>query len=131
MNELQILRAKVSHKRVLVVDDEENLLQSLSKFISKIFDVVDIATSGIEALELYHKNAYDIVFTDITMPKMNGWELISKIREDKKKVFIIVLTASETNDYNGEKYYDYYIEKPMPFERLIPVLEAIVKADDE
>ena len=96
---------------------------------------VDSFTDSISALDNYQINYYDLVILDIKMPKMDGFELYVKIREQDPKVKICFLTASEFyyeefrkmhhewgNTING----DYFIQKPIKNEDLIKHLTRIM-----
>lgn len=86
---------------MLIIDDE---ISCIKKLISSIFKneenvrLLDIATNGIEALEILDKNKVDIILLDLKMPKMNGVELIEKLESKKLKTYeksIIVITAED------------------------------------
>jgi len=62
-------------------------------FLNKIFTKLDAVENGEEGLKKYTQNHYDIVITDIQMPKMDGLEMISRIKELHEKQEIIVVSA--------------------------------------
>ena len=78
---------------ILIVDDERDILEPIKDMLDSFFLNCDTATNGIEALELYEKNKYDIVLTDINMPKMDGIELSKKIKAINSKQCILVLSG--------------------------------------
>lgn len=121
MISIKQLKKISSNISILYVEDDTNLSASVVHYLSIIFDTVQSAKDGEEGLALYKLQDYDIVITDIQMPKMNGLEMIEKIREYKPKQEIIITTAfSETQymmqsialDVNG------YILKPMDFDKM-------------
>lgn len=85
--------------KILIVDDLDQNLIVLEKVISKIFKNKNIryqlssAYNGKEALEQYSKDFFDLVFTDIRMPIMNGFELSEKLLEIHPKAYIVAVTA--------------------------------------
>ncbi len=85
-------------KRILLVDDNKMNVLLAKTVISKYKMITDIAYDGQEAFELFQKNQYDLVLTDIQMPKMNGVELSKAIRvhtdANKKKTPILGITAN-------------------------------------
>ena len=90
--ELHLERRKGS---LLVVDDEPALPEIFSELLSSQgYDVV-VSTSGEEALALYRENPdrFAIIFTDLGMPGINGWELARKIREKSEDIPIILMTG--------------------------------------
>ncbi len=127
--DIKSLRKKVENFSILYVEDEKNIQKSVSNFLHKIFSHVSIADNGKEGLEKYLKNSYDIVITDILMPKMNGLELITHIRKKNKKQEIIVISAN-TDSENFIKAIQLevtgYIIKPMNFNQTLSVLEQSI-----
>ncbi|MEA3384245.1 MAG: response regulator, partial [Campylobacterota bacterium] len=77
IKELKELASKFS---ILYVEDESSLQKSVSTYLKKLFNSVDIAKDGEEGLELYKLNKYDLIITDINMPHMNGLEMSKQIK---------------------------------------------------
>lgn len=67
-------------KRILVVDDDDNLRELLATVLSQDGRVVDTARDGIEALELLQQNRYDLIISDLRMPGLNGPALYDALR---------------------------------------------------
>jgi len=82
---------------VLIADDHLIFTASLKKAYCKKFDIT-IANDGLVALNLLETSCFDIAIIDIHMPKMNGIELIRRIKPQKQKLKIIVLTALDTQE---------------------------------
>ncbi len=78
---------------ILFVEDEETIRQEVQKMLLKLFNRVDIAVNGAEALEMFNNNDYDLVITDLQMPVMNGIELIKEISQRNKEQTVILLSA--------------------------------------
>jgi len=78
---------------ILVVDDEENILAVIKARLEYNDFKVDTSTSGKTALSLFKKNNYSTVLTDLYMPEMDGFELMSEIRNYNSEVPVIFLTA--------------------------------------
>ncbi|ANQ53484.1 MULTISPECIES: response regulator [Thermosipho] len=83
----------MSKKRILVVEDEDNMRLLITEELEESGYEVDEARNGQEALEKFRSKEYDLVTVDIEMPGMNGLEVAGKIREMKKDAKIIILTA--------------------------------------
>lgn len=82
---------------VLMVDDEVELTKSYKKIALRFFESVDIANSGTQALEMYKQNKYNIIYTDLNMPGMNGIELIRKVKKiNPKQTFIVISAGNES-----------------------------------
>ncbi|MEY2962814.1 MAG: hypothetical protein RL754_75 [Bacteroidota bacterium] len=82
-------------KRILIVDDEPNIVMSLEYLMrSKGLDV-SIARNGTEALEALKKNSFDLVLLDITMPDVNGYEICTRIKSNEqwKSTHVVFLSA--------------------------------------
>jgi EAL domain-containing protein (putative c-di-GMP-specific phosphodiesterase class I)/CheY-like chemotaxis protein/GGDEF domain-containing protein len=113
---------------VLFVEDEEKAREIGKKLFEKFFKKVDVAKDGEEGLEKFKNGHYDLVITDITMPKMNGIELIKKIREIKPNQEIIVLTAHSDKDLILEtiNLNVGYVLKPINLDTFMQVLKKVI-----
>jgi YesN/AraC family two-component response regulator len=110
-------------KRLLIVDDEETLTFSLYQtFITAPIECeVVTASSGEEALERYQKTSFDLVITDIAMPGISGFELLSWVKAQHPDTQVIVITAYGSDEREEEAYElgaDFYIEKPFDIREL-------------
>ncbi len=113
---------------ILYVEDDDRLRESNAKLLKKIFLRVDTAEDGEEGLFLYKqfyrqkKESYDLVITDIKMPKLNGVVLVEEIYKKNPKQNIIVQSAYNDSAYL-EKFIDMgvdaFIKKPSEFEEYI------------
>jgi len=84
---------------VLLAEDEQRVRESFKKVLLLYADNVYTAGDGEEAYELYKKHNPSIIITDIKMPKINGLELIKKIRQKNKEIPIIVTSAYTDQDF--------------------------------
>ena len=80
---------------ILVVDDEKNIRDILSKILSVMGFEVAVAGTGNEALNIFLKNSIALVFTDLNMPGMDGWTLASHIKEKSPNTPVVMITGSE------------------------------------
>ena len=113
---------------ILIVEDDKISRLVLSKMIKEKGHSIDIAENGLEALELFEKNKYDIIFMDIQMPKMDGLETVKHIRKlegNYKHTPVIALTAFALSG-DRERFLkagmDDYISKPISMDKLINVI---------
>lgn len=81
---------------ILIVDDEEEIRASLSRHFRFEGYHVEVAADGIEALAILEKQRMEVVITDIMMPRMNGIELLRKIRDEYPMMHTIVITGFVT-----------------------------------
>lgn len=107
-----------SNKRILVVEDYL-INQELTKELLEILGcTVDVASTGHEALELVEKQRYDLIFMDIQMPKMDGYETTKEIRQLEKGSHHTPIVALTANALQGDREkcinagMDDYISKP-------------------
>jgi len=113
----------VSTKRVLLVDDEEDLTWSISKHLQKDRASYELytANSGRAALDILNQVPVDLVVSDIRMPEMSGLDLLLKIRENFPSTRVIIMTAygsSEIQKEANERGCFKYIEKPFEITEL-------------
>ncbi|SEB48040.1 Response regulator receiver domain-containing protein [Tenacibaculum sp. MAR_2009_124] len=118
-------------KRILIVDDEPNIVMSLEYAFKKKSYEVFIARDGTEAFEIAKEQSPQVILLDIMMPKMDGYETLKKIKEvdHLKNTNVIFLSAkSKTNDIEKGMSLgaDDYVTKPFSVKKLIEKVEAIV-----
>ncbi len=122
----------MSNLTVLVVDDEARMRKLIKDFLVKDgFEILE-AEDGEKALEVYDKNKKNIslILLDVMMPKIDGWTVLKSIREDNKKIPIVMLTAraEEQDELLGfELGVDEYISKPFSPKILVARVGAILK----
>ncbi|MGZ5485430.1 MAG: response regulator [Nitrososphaeraceae archaeon] len=121
---------------MLLVDDESDVTYTLEKVLEDNGLKVDSFNDPILALNYYKVSFYDLVILDIKMPKMDGFELYTKIREKDPKVKICFLTATAMFTDEIKKALlalgktineDYFIRKPIHTKDLIKKLTSIIK----
>ncbi|MCR4807228.1 MAG: response regulator [Lachnospiraceae bacterium] len=127
---------KAEDARILVVDDVAVNLQIISLLLKKTGVNVDMASSGMECLEKYEKNHYDIVLLDHMMPQMDGIETFVKMQETdrykKEKTPIIALTANAVEGADKEYLavgFNDYMTKPVQATELEKMLIRYLPAE--
>lgn len=114
-------RNTVKAPRVLVVDDDENILFAFKEVLKKDGCVYLAAWNGEEAVEQLHRRQPDIIFMDITMPKLDGLEALKRIREVNKKIPVIIITGYGTMQtaVKAMKLGAFeYLTKPLDVEKI-------------
>lgn len=100
--------------RILVVDDELSLRELLTIFLRKEGHTIEVAHNGLQALEILQKSTFDLVLTDVRMPRMGGLDLLAELRERGIDVQVIVMTAYSTTETALEAMrrgaYDYIVK---------------------
>lgn len=92
------LRQYTKHLTILYVEDDKNLRENTIFLFEPFFKEIDAACDGQEGLDLYNNKQYDLVITDINMPRMNGIEMISKIKEINTEQKIVAISAHNESD---------------------------------
>ena len=108
--------------RLLIAEDEEDLAEVLSVFFEKNHFTVETVHNGFDAYEAAMQEQYDAIILDVMMPKMNGIEVLQKLRAEKVSTPIMMLTAKgETDDritgFNAGA--DDYLPKPFDPDELL------------
>lgn len=114
---------------ILVVDDEQNFLELLTRILGKRGFEVKTALNGYEALRLLDKEAFDLALLDIRMGPMNGVQLLEKIKERRPDMKAIMMTAyptSETRMQSFEKGASAYLTKPVDLQELIQTMNSLL-----
>lgn len=103
--------------KLLLVEDEKLLSKNLSKGLIKLGYAVDCAYDGEEALYMYDLNNYDLIILDLNLPKIDGMDVLNKIRTKDNEIKILILSARNTvddkiiglnsgsNDYLSKPFY--------------------------
>ncbi len=122
-------------KRVLVVDDEEDMLWMLQRNLNKGMKDVEIlaAKSGEEALALLSDRSVNLVITDINMPGMNGLDLLIEINNRFPGTGVIIMTAYPSNAYENKAMMSgslRFIEKPFDIKVVRAIVEEVLKESE-
>ena len=130
MEDIYKIKELVKDFKVLYAEDDLKLHNEVKTFLEKIFNYLDCVMNGEEAFSLYQKNHYDVVITDIQMPKMNGIELVKKIKSINKKQVIIITSAHNETNYLIELInlgITMFLLKPLRFMEIIEIIGTIAK----
>ena len=127
------INSSLSGKRVLVIEDNDVNVMLLTMLLKKVGIIYDVAKDGDIGLQLFKNNQYDIVLTDINVPKLNGDEFAIIVRqftdEAKRKLPIIALTATivqdDLDDYIAAGINEVLV-KPFKQDELYAVIERYV-----
>jgi len=119
-----------SQKRLLIIDDEENMRHMLTALLRKFGYIIDTASDGNEGLHKVRETQYDFVLCDLKMPKMGGMDFLKDARDSLTATTVIVMSAYGTIDTALEAMksgaYDY-ISKPFKTDE---VYLALKKAEE-
>lgn len=116
--------------RLLIVEDEKELLESVAEGLRLSGYAVDTARDGAEAEDLFWSETYDLIVLDINLPKIDGFTLLKEIREEDKQVNVIMLTAL-TQVADRVKGLDLgandYLIKPFHFDELEARIRSLLR----
>ena len=116
--------------RILAVDDEQDALELFKDlFIKKGYDV-QCVSSGLEALEIIDKIDVDAILLDIRMPVLDGIETLSKIKQKKPNIPVVMLTAYGYDDNLINKALEMgaagYISKNLPLAQIVHTFQTLL-----
>jgi len=115
-------------KSVLYVEDEADVLRNISELLGNFFDTFYTASDGVEAWDIFRTHAIDVALIDIELPRLNGLELIRRIRAIDKDIPIVVISAYTKTDYlleSVELKLDKYIIKPLTSKKIHVLLDKL------
>jgi len=116
--------------KVLVLEDNELLLETLEDFLENEGFEVDLAKDGEEALRLSYKNSYNLYLLDIKVPLVDGVELLKELRDYGDETPAIFITSSMDKESITKGYEagcDEYIKKPFDLDELLMRIKAVLK----
>lgn len=114
--------------KLLVVEDEARMVDLLRKGLGEEGHTVTCASNGAEGLELARAYEFDVIVLDVMMPKLSGYDLAKRLRAEKIKTPILMLTARDAvpDIVRGlDTGADDYMTKPFSFEELVARLRAV------
>lgn len=128
-----------SPPRIMIVDDESDILSVIKRGLESKNDfMVDIFSKADDAIENFQNhppNYYDLVITDIRMPKVNGFELYRRIKDTNPNMKIAFITAFEINKEEFSKVIPsvnvtHFISKPVSISKLREKIKSILDDND-
>lgn len=121
----------MAKKKILIVDDEEDIVNLVRLILEDAGYEVFAATNGVQALEKIRGNPFDLVLLDVMMPMLSGWEVLKELRENSntREVPVALLTARasprDDNRQHPTTYCDY-ITKPFEPDDLLMRIRHIL-----
>lgn len=116
--------------KILVVEDEKDLNRVITKHLKKNNYSVDSCFDGEQALDYVLYGEYDLIITDIMMPKIDGYEFIKQLRVKGNSTPVIMLTAKDSLDdkiLGLDSGADDYIVKPFEFDELLARIRVLMR----
>ena len=115
--------------RILVIEDEPDLLQSLAQALRESDYAVDLAADGEEGLYKAENSDYDAIVLDVMLPRMDGWQLLSRLRKTRQTpvLMLTALDASRDRVKGLDTGADDYVVKPFDLGELLARLRALIR----
>jgi len=116
--------------RALIIEDETKTASYLRKGLTESGFVVDTASDGEEGLHQALESAYDVIVCDVMLPRMDGWAIVSRLRERGVATPILLLTARDAvpDRVRGlELGADDYLVKPFAFSELLARIRSVLR----
>ena len=119
--------------RLLLVDDEKDFVKALKEILETNHYIVDVAYDGEEALKYINYEHFDCLLLDIMMPKLDGYEVLKRIRANNDNTPVIFLSAKADIDDRVKGFDlggDDYLPKPFSSKELLARIKALIKRKD-
>lgn len=116
--------------KVLYVEDNKEARESTLGLLENIFDNIVTAINGEDGLEKFKQDIFDLILTDINMPKMNGMEMIDKIREINKDIPILIISAYNESGYfisTVKQGVEGYLLKPIDLDQFLDMIKKAIE----
>jgi PAS domain S-box-containing protein len=116
-----------SPRKLLVVDDEEDILSLIQDMLLMAGHQVTVAHDGQKAMELIEQGDFDMVFTDLGMPSINGWNIARKVKDIKPEIPVVLVTGWGAQ-YEGQDLssqgIDLVLPKPVSYKQLVSAIKT-------
>ena len=113
-------------KKILIVDDEAGILEVIESVLTDKGYSVDKTTDSVEAIEMGLKNDYDLLITDLIMPKCNGIQVIGALKAIKPELLTILCSGNLMDEINKFNVSDEMISKPFDCDALSSIVEKVL-----
>jgi PAS domain S-box-containing protein len=123
VNPAQIEKRKA---KILVIEDEENVRDLLSSILIKGGHEVETAISGTQGIEIFRKKKFDLVFSDLGMPGLSGWQVAEKVKSINGRVPVVLITGWDIKQEESEmknSYVDLIVHKPFKVDQVLNVVQ--------
>ncbi|RMH30956.1 MAG: response regulator [Planctomycetota bacterium] len=127
-------RARLEDVRVLIVDDDRDILESIEAAFLSEGALTLTASDGDEAIRICNDDPPDLVILDMMLPKRSGFMALEKIKGHEDSPLVIMVTANEGRRHQayGESLgVDAYMIKPVPLGKLLDKAVELIESDDE
>jgi len=123
---MQELIGELSKLNVLVVEDGQDIRDIMSSTFNKLFHSTTTAVDGLDGLEKFKNQNFDIIISDIRMPNMSGNEMIDEIKAINPNIPIIVVSG-HGRMIKKENKADLFLDKPIKFDKLVQAIYDLTR----
>ena len=119
--------------RILIVDDDRTTRHVLSKVLTGAGFTTSVAKDGVEALKALKAGRFDVLLLDVWMPRMNGLDLLGKLRNDKTRPRIVVMTSDDAPETLLKAVREQafrYVHKPVESVELLQTVRDVLEAPE-
>ena len=116
--------------KILVIEDEVKTANFLKKGLGEAGFIADLAADGLEGLHLGIEVDFDLIILDVMLPVLDGWQVLTRLRQAGRKVLILMLTARDAvheRVHGFELGADDYLVKPFAFSELLARVRSLLR----
>jgi len=119
--------------KIMIIEDEEAVRDLLSKILKRGGHEVEVVSDGSQGIEMFEKKEFDLVFTDLGLPGMSGWQVAEKIKGINGRVPVVLITGWEIKERETETrddWVDLIMHKPFEMDQVLnTVQEGMILRD--
>ena len=130
LKEEQLSIPNIRPANILLIDDNKELRDIVSEMLTAKGNKVAQVEDGMQALDVFEKDKFDLVFVNLSLPELSGWEVIQRIKQKDSDVKVALLTgwgAQIDFEEAKKKGIDFLISKPFKTEELLTVLSQALR----
>ena len=116
--------------KLLYVEDDENIRETMLRLLENIFIDITVAIDGKEGIEKFKTKQFDLIISDINMPHLSGLEMIEEIKKDSPDISVLMVSGYSDSEYflkAIELDVDGFIIKPLAIKQFTSVLHKIIQ----